>query len=502
MTPPLQTPDLHRFRAAVAAGLGLQFDDSKLEFLAGVLQSRLQCTGQSVALYLAYLEGGADQEIGCLARALTIGESYFFRNDEQFRALAEVVLPARQRASAPRPVRILSAGCASGEEAYSIAAVAADGVGLRSVSIRAVDLNPDAIDRARCARYTAWALREMPRHTRQRWFTTDDNAFVLEPALVRAVHFDVRNLLDEALWEPESLDVVFVRNVLMYFTGDHQRQVMAFVARALMPGGHLFLGHAETLRGLSHDFHLCHTHDTFYYQRRGAGIRPAPRRAPLRPLDAGAEVASAVDSSGSWVEAIGRASERIERLTEATRTAAPLSRPPAQTRRRAAWDLDAPRLLLREERFAEALAMVRELPPESRHDPDVLLLDAALLTHRGALEEAERTCRRLLEIDDMSAGAHYLLALCREGTHAFDEAAHHDQTAAYLDPTFAMPHLHLGLLARRRGDVFTCRRELEQALQLLDREEASRLLLFGGGFGREALMSLCRTELAAVRARG
>ena len=159
------------------------------------------------------------------------------------------------------------------------------------------------------------------------------------------------------------------------------------------------------------------------------------------------------------------------------------------------WDLERALELLRGERFTEALETLQRLPPESARDPDVLLLTAALHTHRGRLTEAEEACKRLLEVDELSAGAHYLLALCREGARDKTSSVYHDQTAIYLDPSFAMPHLHLGLLARRAGDRATAQRELGQALLLLQREDSSRLLLFGGGFGRETLVALCRTEL-------
>jgi chemotaxis protein methyltransferase CheR len=91
-----------------------------------------------------------------------------------------------------------------------------------------------------------------------------------------------------------------------------------------------------------------------------------------------------------------------------------------------------------------------------------------------------------------------VLALCREGAGDYAGAAERDQVAVYLDPAFAMPRLHLGLLARRAGDHEAVRRELQQALALLQREDASRLLLFGGGFDRGALLALCRAELQAI----
>src|SRR5262249_46919469 len=134
--------------------------------------------------------------------------------------------------------------------------------------------------------------------------------------------------------------------------------------------------------------------------------------------------------------------------------------------------------LVRQERFSEARTVLAGLPRESERDPDVLLLRAVLLTHGGDLAEAERVCARLMEVDELNAGAHYLTALCRERNDRAS-AIDHDQLATYLDPGFAMPRLHLGLLARRAGEQDTARRELSHALVLLQREDASRLLLFG-----------------------
>jgi chemotaxis protein methyltransferase CheR len=118
-----------------------------------------------------------------------------------------------------------------------------------------------------------------------------------------------------------------------------------------------------------------------------------------------------------------------------------------------------------------------------------------LLAHAGRFPAAEAVCRALLAIDEHHAGAHYILALCREASGDSTAAIEHDQIALFLDPQFAMARLHLGLLARRAGDRDSARRELAQAAELLQREDPSRLLLFGGGFHRDALISLCRAEV-------
>jgi chemotaxis protein methyltransferase CheR len=121
-----------------------------------------------------------------------------------------------------------------------------------------------------------------------------------------------------------------------------------------------------------------------------------------------------------------------------------------------------------------------------------------LLTSQGEWSSAESSCRRLLELDELNAGAHYVLGLCGAGADRLDAATHHQRVAIYLDPHFAMPRLQLGLLLRRKGESSEARRELIQARALLARENASRLLMFGGGFGRAALLALCSAELAAT----
>ncbi|PYR92645.1 MAG: protein-glutamate O-methyltransferase [Acidobacteria bacterium] len=501
MTAAIGAREIERFRAALAARLGLHFDEGKFGFLAEVLGRRVEAAGQGSEAYLSRLETRRmPDEVAALAREVTIPETYFFRNLDQYRAFAEIVLPDRLAApTVGRRLRILSLGCASGEEAYSLAILVRDMIANPAcdVSIVGVDVNSAMIEKANRGRFSAWALRETPEEDRRRWFRADGPDFILDDAVRTSVRFEQRNLIDDdpQLWQSSTYDVVFFRNVVMYFTPDQGRRVVDRIARALCPGGYLFLGHAETLRGFSNDFHLRHTHGTFYYQRkeRAESLSSASFPSDVRhpPI---ASIAAVPADADSWVDAIRRASERVAALTDSHRpdpsglgsnvvTATP------------AWELGLVLELLRKERFAEALAIVNAFPPASGRDPDVLLLRAVLLTHGGQLARAEDACARLLDVDDLSAGAHYLLALCREGAGDRAAASHHDQVAAYLDPGFAMPRLHLGLLARGVGEHSVAREQLGQALVLLQREDASRVLLFGGGFGREALIALCRTEL-------
>ncbi len=514
---PIDSAHVQRFRGLVAARLGLFFDDNRLDFLDEVLRRRLAAAA-GVATAAAYLDrlvagaapGAAAVELRALAHELTIAETYFFRNPDQFHAFTQVVLPARLAARAPaRLLRCLSAGCATGEEPYTIAMLLTDVPGL-DVEIRAIDVNPAVLERARRGHYTAWSLRQTDAAALERWFEPRAGGFELAASVRQMVTFAESNLIVDDLdtWLPGHYDVVFCRNVLMYFTPAHAEAVVDRIARSLVPGGYLFLGHAETLRGLSQAFHLQHTHGTFYYQLKEpdqeALVDPAAQASrtttATRPPDGGVPLATLVDQSASWIEAVQRASERIQALANAAAAAtappapAPAAAPapgPARGELRRAIDLH------RRERYGDALALVDALPAELGRDAEVLLLRAVLLTDSGRLADAEQACRDLLRVDDLSAGAHYLLALCREGAGDRQRALEHDQTAVYLDPAFAMPRLHLGLLSLRTGDTEAARRALGQALHLLQREDPSRLLLFGGGFKRDALVALCRAQLRA-----
>jgi len=414
-------------------------------------------------------------------------------------------LPERIEARASlRQLRLLSAGCSSGEEAYTLSILCrehlADTLPAFDVVIRGVDINPRVIDRARIASYSSWALRETPEAIQKRYFSVVGRDYQLSKVIREGVVFEEHNLIADDTWAPESYDVIFCRNVLMYFTPEKAQRVVERFARALAPGGYLFLGHAENLRGLSLDFELRHTHSTFYYRRKASPGDTYQRSAWLegQPLAAPPRAALALDWTSTWLETVQRSSDRIRELTVKNPNSA--EKVTNALAGRPGLDIGRALELLSQERFAEALDALPASHPS--HDLDAGLVRAALLTHCGRLEQAELACSELLAVDGLNAGAHYLRALCRERSADSRAAIEHSQTAAYLDPTFAMPHLHWGLIARRAGDRATAARELAQAVLLLQREDASRLLLFGGGFSREGLIALCQSELNRLGGQG
>lgn len=488
--------DVEAFRGAVERALGLELDEGRTGALSETIGRRARARGMAPGEYVRDLlaRGAAHPEWREVTQELTVCETYFFRHAEQLRAFVDVALPERLRARAgPRDLRILSAGCASGEEPYTLAILLREHGVDAGPTIRGVDLNPAMLERARRARYSAWALREAPEGLRRRWFVDEGRDAVLDPSIRAAVTFEERNLAAEepSLWAPDFYDVIFCRNVLMYFSPERAREAVARITASLAPGGYLFLGHAESLRGLSDDYLLRSAFGTFFYQRRG-GAEPE-RRAGASSVPMLPPRSTRPAPDGGWFEAIRGASERILALSDPPGVPAPPDAPAGPE-----VDLRPVVALLERERYAEALEALDALGPEAARGPDARLLRAVLLTHDGRPAEAEALCREILALDDHGAGARHVMALCREHVGDLRGAMEHDLVAAHLDPTFAMPRLHLGLMGRRAGERSAAARDLEEALRLLAREDDRRLALFGGGFTRDGLIALCRSELARL----
>ncbi len=467
--------ELARFTTAVETHLGIRVAD-RGPVMTEILKRR-SARHASVHAYISVLEAADPQELRELVTEVSIGETYFFRHAEQCQAYADLV---PQIAAEKGHVKVLSAGCSSGEEPYTLAILARERLpDPNAVSVRAFDLNPAALAKAHRARYSRWALRATSDAQERRWFVSHGREVEVAAEIKRAIAFSETNLLSDGSWSHDSFDLIFCRNVIMYFSEDNQRAVVARLVRALAPGGYLFLGHAETLRTRPPELELCHTHGTFYY-RRGKG-RTAAAAAPIaKPMRT------------EWVADIASAAERVTAIV-GTALALPAREAVAES------PLLPIHAMICEERFAEATAALAALPALTARDGEARLYGAIVQTHTGAAASAEATCRELIEGDPRAAGAHYVLALCRASAGDPLGAEHHALEALAIDPGFAMACVQLAFLARRAGARAHAATLLARAIAAVEAEQPDRFALFAGGFSRATLVALLQSELAAVR---
>ena len=490
--------ELGRFGALVADRMGLVLDLQRdAASIQSVLRARLRET--QAAGVDEYLQRVTALELAELAQKLTVGETYFFRYREQFEALAEHLPELAKRAG--RSLRILSAACSSGEEAGSIAIVVRqvlpDALAGATV-VHGADVNPDAIRKARRGRYSRWSLRETSETITSRWFHRRGADYELDVAARSLTSFMERNLNDpnDKLWQAEPYDAIFCRNALMYFGGGTAGAAVARLARLLVPGGLLFLGPTETHLGKLAGLSVCSSHGAFYHRLSSAAALDP--EVPAKSARLSSKPAPVSVEREPWTQTVQVAAAKIAELARERRDEPARREPTPAPKPELNSDLARARQLAAEGRQGEALAAISDRD----RDPSALLLRGMLLVDTGNSPEAERCCGILLELDrergigdEIHAGARYVLALCREQLGDTVGAIDHDHAAVYLAPSFAMPHVHIGLMSRRRGDVATAVREFRSAVSLLAEEDATRIALYGGGLRREALIELCRREL-------
>ncbi|HVG46044.1 MAG TPA: CheR family methyltransferase [Longimicrobium sp.] len=226
--------------------------------------------------YLLKYDPDASAVWGELMDRLAVPETYFWRQAEQFEALAEVLLP--RFAAAGRPLRILSAACCSGEEPLSIAMALEEGgwFGRLPIEIVGCDASAALVARAQAGVYGERALRSLSPARRERWFRREGDRWRIDPALHARVRWATANLLEEAEVGPlAAVDVVFCRNVFIYFSDDAIRKVVRTFATRMRAPAYLFLGASESLMRLATDFTMGEVGAAFVYVRD-----PDPDGAP------------------------------------------------------------------------------------------------------------------------------------------------------------------------------------------------------------------------------
>jgi chemotaxis protein methyltransferase CheR len=458
--------------------LGFRPEPTRAADVAAVLGERLRARGCSDARAYGRLLDDPyvrASEARVVADRLTVNETYFLREFAQLELIVRKIVPSLIERG-ETPVRVLSAGCSTGEEPYGLALLLHEaGVAPEQVELTGIDLSSSAIARARSARYSDWSLRNVPAALRARYFEREQKGFRLTDELRRRVRFEVVNVVDDGFfWSSGRFDVVLCRNLLIYLSPEAIELAVARFARVLGEGGALFLGHAETSLG-GPCFEVDEAMGAFYFRRRSAGQRPSLPLRSLRPLG----------------EPLPRVAAPPSCAPAPTLQPAPLER---------ADELGEVVELIRHERFEDALACIEatELDEQSERG----LLRAVILTNLGRTAEAARAAEARLERVPGCPFAHYLLGLCQESRLSLDEARRHYARATELEPAFAMAQLRAGMLARRAGRVEEARQALEAALEDFPRQATRTLLLYGSGFARETLASLCRSELSALRAQG
>ncbi len=267
------------FRDFIYNHSGIYFSDSKKELLESRVIKRLIAHRlYSFEEYLKLLQSSAGRvEIPALYELITINETYFFRTEQQFEVLEQVLLPeiirAHQEKGEDNPtIKIWSAAASSGEEAYTIAIVIAEKIKPLYPNVKfqivGTDINNAVLETARRGVYKEYSVRNVSPELLKKYFTHEDNNYYLNPEIRSSVSFNNFNLFDQsAMNSIRDMDVVFCCNVLIYFDVVSKKKVIENLYHSLTKGGYLFVGYSESLHGLSKDFKLIHLHKAMAYRK-------------------------------------------------------------------------------------------------------------------------------------------------------------------------------------------------------------------------------------------
>jgi chemotaxis protein methyltransferase CheR len=482
----LSDAEFDRLRALLGKAAGLVFDDSRRDALAFCVGERIRTVGvETAAAYLDLISAPTGEaERQALLDDVTIPETHFFRNPPQITALRRHVLPQLLKDAAERGdrrLRIWSAGCSTGEEAYTVAMLIRELLPLThgwDIRIIATDISRRGLQTGTRGRYPERSLVMTEPDDANRWFIrdVDEGMYEVRPEVRELVEFRRHNLVTEGPpFEPGEVDLVLCRNVTIYFDRSTTRALVGRLHSVLRDGGYLFLGHAETLWQVSDAFRLVSLGDAFIYRRDDTP--PPPPEATDEELARHASERRSVlpDRRG------GGKNERfgLDRRSGHDRR---LGNPPGKSRNRPtlrntiipkASEPPAPVTVRQPE--PSPLAAVRQALGDGRYD------------------EAVQLAESLASAEPLAVDAHYLrgLALCNLGRDA--EALVDLRKAVYLDPELGFAHFLLAGALARVGEGIAAGRSYRAAATALERMPADLVAAELGGRSAAELAELCRT---------
>jgi chemotaxis protein methyltransferase CheR len=505
----LSLSEFRQFRDYIHDHSGIYLEETKLDSLRISLvtrATRLEC--DSWEQYFERLSTD-DAEFRELMSLVTINETSFFRFPAQFDVLRTHVLPeiASNARSEKRTMRLWSAGCSTGEEPYSLAMTYADsgldGLGWKG-EIVGTDVSTKALNVARQAVYPSKALLNVPEATVARHFIAEPpDTLRIAPHIRRLCDFHYHNLIKEPY--PLALmgnwDVIFCRNVTIYFKLESTRRVVSNFYRSLNEGGYLFIGHSETLSSISDDFDVTELGGVFVYRKPVRAVRafslgglserrgtPRARAGQRRPTEA---------SEGGARPFMERKRSREEAVPGPS-PAAPQTEEPVVTKSADQLVAEA-REMLNAGRSEPALAAVEAALAADANNADAYLLAAHLNADKGDYERALTDCTRALSINPLLPGARYILGVIYQRQGDLVRSISELKKTIYIDPDFALAHMNLGNIYKSQGKFEAACREYENALRSLYKNPTGAWTLYLGGWQADVILKTCERSLLECR---
>lgn len=459
---------LLQLSAVLAEWMGLDFSRNRLRDLErGIVTaaSELGFADPEECLRYLTLSTMTREQIEVLASHITVGETYFYRDPKSIEVLKRCVLPelTSARRHGERRIRIWSAGCATGEEPYSVAIMLdAAFPELRdwSVTILGTDINPRFLEKAQAGVYSEWSFRDTPQWVRERYFRKTRKGFTIQPRIKEMVTFEYHNLVEDPypslVNSTNAMEIIFCRNVLMYFSSTSARDVVDHFYRSLIDGGWLVVSPVETSQTLFSRFETVNVDGVTLYRKGPVPVYVIPSSlAVQRPLTH--EFAEL-----KWKTTIIQKTGRITPLPTVVR-------PKVVEEAKGHGAYERALVLYQNGQYAETVKQISSFAEKVGVAPDVkaIALLARAMANLGRLAEALQWCEKAIILDKLNPGLYYLAATVLQEQCLFEKAATLLMQAIYLDRKMVIAHFALANLALQQGKAKESKKYFKNARALL-----------------------------------
>ncbi|HSH53455.1 MAG TPA: CheR family methyltransferase [Methylotenera sp.] len=472
----------------IAEKLGLYYprerwDDLKRGFFAASQELGFDNAEEGIKWLLSIVPEKVHLQI--LASHLTIGETYFFRDKELLEALTQHVLPEiiRNQRGREQRLRFWCAGCCSGEEAYTLAILLHQllpDIQDWKVTITATDINLHFLDKATKGIYGEWSFRNAPVWLKKRYFNASaDGHYSILPEIKKLVTFDYLNLVEDVYPllgnNTNAMDLIFCRNVLMYFSPVQAQRVISNLSKALVEDGWLVVSPSEASKALFPQFTNVNHPGAILFQKDRAAAITKPKPTVTKP-------------AAKFVAPIIEEYVQLELLPHPTSDAflEQVSSPVKNSLDPSVLSdqLALAQSLYSQGRYAEVVDMLAATIAEnaSKHSKDlaknlaVFSLMARALANQGRLKEALECCSRWIAADKVNADGYYMRALILMESGDIKQASSSMQQAIFLRPNFVLAYFSLGNIARSSGKMDEAYKYFSIVKRLLNGHQPNEIL--------------------------
>jgi len=432
------------------------------------------------------------EHIETLAAHLTIGETYFWREPQTFEALENIIIPelTKLHHKEEKRIRIWSAGCSTGEEPYSIAIAlnrTIPNIKDWKISILATDINPRALHKAKMGEYSQWSFRGTSPWLKEKYFIQKpDNKYELIPEIKRMVIYEYLNLAEDiypsTLNNTNAMDIIYCRNVLMYFTQDRFRQVARGLYNSLVQGGYLLVSASElSLQNFS-EFTPINIPGMVLYQKSSKKIKNQHKLAKEEtpPEQVLLQILPTTDhTTENKKSQIHEIDKEILKTEETTKHVDSISQES-----------------LKSYSQGNDLEVTDNLQKDNQTSEEQLIL-IRTLANQGKLTDAVKTCESAIEANKLDPRLHYLYAIIQQENNQLDAAIASLRRAIYLDSDFAIAYFSLGNIYQQLGDVKNVKKYYTIVLSILNKFSQNDILFESEGLIAGRLREIINASLLA-----